>query len=277
MAMAGKASGSTCCPEAAASAAASRAWSKAGSPVPAAGSTSTNRLPTPLLRVPETGASVDPLRPDLVADDELARAGGSAEELLRGLVVLSGAHSFCPSPMSVLGMMVPRWCHHGRGCGCAPGRSGCARPAGRRCPGDADLHLPMVVSRSAVPLPSSPTRISPDAVAVFEPWSAPSGGQHPRPRHPGRHPPGYGGGARPGLPQVEPGVHVQMEGALGVHVRRSRHGRDRRNTLGINGRSQPTARPTTLGTTHERKPCPTRPARLSTPAALLTALGMPWR
>ena len=45
-------------------------------------------------RVPETGASVDPLRPDLVADDELARAGGSAEELLRGLVVLSGAHSF---------------------------------------------------------------------------------------------------------------------------------------------------------------------------------------
>jgi hypothetical protein len=45
-------------------------------------------------RVPETGASVDPLRPDLVAHDELARAGGSAEELLRGLVVLSGAHSF---------------------------------------------------------------------------------------------------------------------------------------------------------------------------------------
>jgi hypothetical protein len=43
-------------------------------------------------RVPETGSSVDPLRLDLVADDELARAGGSAEELLRGLVVLSGAH-----------------------------------------------------------------------------------------------------------------------------------------------------------------------------------------
>jgi hypothetical protein len=32
-----------------ASAAASRAWSKAGSRMPAAGSTSTNRLPTPLL------------------------------------------------------------------------------------------------------------------------------------------------------------------------------------------------------------------------------------
>src|SRR2546429_5963419 len=44
-------------------------------------------------RVPETGAFVDPLRPDLVADDELARAGGPAEELLRGLVVLTGAHS----------------------------------------------------------------------------------------------------------------------------------------------------------------------------------------
>src|SRR5215475_15210181 len=44
-------------------------------------------------RVPETGSSVDPLRPDFVADDELARARGSAEELLRGLVVLSGAHS----------------------------------------------------------------------------------------------------------------------------------------------------------------------------------------
>jgi hypothetical protein len=47
-------------------------------------------------RVPETGAFVDPLGPDLVADDELARAGGSAEELLRGLVILSGAHSCCP-------------------------------------------------------------------------------------------------------------------------------------------------------------------------------------
>jgi hypothetical protein len=47
-------------------------------------------------RVPETGPSVDPLRPDLVTDDELARAGGSAEELLRGLVVLSGAHSCGP-------------------------------------------------------------------------------------------------------------------------------------------------------------------------------------
>jgi hypothetical protein len=41
----------------------------------------------------ETGASVDPLRPDLVADDELAKAGGSAEELLCGLVVLGGAQS----------------------------------------------------------------------------------------------------------------------------------------------------------------------------------------
>jgi hypothetical protein len=47
-------------------------------------------------RVPETGASVDPLRPDLVPDDELARAGRPAEQLLRGLIVLSGAHSFCP-------------------------------------------------------------------------------------------------------------------------------------------------------------------------------------
>jgi hypothetical protein len=45
-------------------------------------------------RVPETAASVDPPRPDLVADDELARAGGSAEELLCGLVVLRGGHSF---------------------------------------------------------------------------------------------------------------------------------------------------------------------------------------
>jgi len=47
-------------------------------------------------RVPETSASVDPPRPDLVADDQFARAGGSAEELLRGLVVLSGAHQCCP-------------------------------------------------------------------------------------------------------------------------------------------------------------------------------------
>jgi len=52
-------------------------------------------------RVPETGASVDPLRPDLVADNELARAGGSPEELLRGLVILSGAHSSCPFSVSV--------------------------------------------------------------------------------------------------------------------------------------------------------------------------------
>ena len=48
-------------------------------------------------RVPETGTSVDPMRADLVANDELARAGWAAEELLRGLVVLSGAHSFCPT------------------------------------------------------------------------------------------------------------------------------------------------------------------------------------
>jgi hypothetical protein len=47
-------------------------------------------------RVPETGTSVDPLRLDLVADNELARAGGSAEELLRGLVILTGAHSCSP-------------------------------------------------------------------------------------------------------------------------------------------------------------------------------------
>src|SRR4029450_4606581 len=85
--------------------------------------TSTNRLPTPLLtayqkRAPPSihcgltlspmttspgragrrrrAAPAGPLRPDLVRDDQLARAGGSAEELLRGLVVLSGAHSFCP-------------------------------------------------------------------------------------------------------------------------------------------------------------------------------------
>src|SRR5215213_2020113 len=46
-------------------------------------------------RVPETGSSIE-LRPDPVADDELARAGGSAEELLRRLVVLRSAHSCCP-------------------------------------------------------------------------------------------------------------------------------------------------------------------------------------
>jgi hypothetical protein len=56
-------------------------------------------------RVPETGASIDPLRPDLVADDDLARAGGSAEGLLRGLVVLSGAHPLCPSSVPVSGMV----------------------------------------------------------------------------------------------------------------------------------------------------------------------------
>src|SRR5215203_3409345 len=65
-------------------------------------------------RVPETGASLDPLRPDLVADDELARAGGSAEELLRGLVVLSGAHSFCPFSVSVSGMREEQRCAGGR-------------------------------------------------------------------------------------------------------------------------------------------------------------------
>jgi len=54
-------------------------------------------------RIPETGASVDPLRPDLVADDELARAGGSAEELRRGLIVLSGAHSCSPFSVRLLG------------------------------------------------------------------------------------------------------------------------------------------------------------------------------
>jgi hypothetical protein len=58
-------------------------------------------------RVPETGASVEPLRPNLVADDKLARAGGSAEELLRGLVVLSGAHSSCPFSVRRGGRSVP--------------------------------------------------------------------------------------------------------------------------------------------------------------------------
>jgi hypothetical protein len=94
MALNGNASGATCRPEAAASAAASRAWSKAGladarrrvdQHEPLAG-----RSPHP---VPETGSAVDPLRLDLVADDEVARAGGSAEELLRGLIVLSAGHS----------------------------------------------------------------------------------------------------------------------------------------------------------------------------------------
>ena len=49
MAMNGNASGATGWPEAAARAAASRAWSKAGSRLPAAGSTSTNRMPVPVL------------------------------------------------------------------------------------------------------------------------------------------------------------------------------------------------------------------------------------
>ena len=61
-------------------------------------------------RVPETGASVDPLRPDLVADDELARAGGSAEELLCGLSSPEWCSFSCPSSVSVLGMMVPPNC-----------------------------------------------------------------------------------------------------------------------------------------------------------------------
>jgi hypothetical protein len=46
----------------------------------------------PRVRVPAMSSVTYPLRPDLVADDELAGAGGSAEELLRGLVGLSGAH-----------------------------------------------------------------------------------------------------------------------------------------------------------------------------------------
>ncbi|MCP2262606.1 hypothetical protein LX15_006355 [Streptoalloteichus tenebrarius] len=47
-------------------------------------------------RGPEAGASVDPLRPDLLADDEFAGAAQSADESPRGLVVLRGAHSPCP-------------------------------------------------------------------------------------------------------------------------------------------------------------------------------------
>jgi hypothetical protein len=47
--------------------------------------------------VPETGASIDPLRVDLVADDQLARDRGSPKELLRSLIVLRGDHTLRPS------------------------------------------------------------------------------------------------------------------------------------------------------------------------------------
>src|SRR5215204_1407103 len=97
MAMNGKASGSTCCPRG--------GGKRGGEPGVVEGRLTGARRRVDqdeslagsiAHRVPETGSSVDPLRLDLVADDELARAGGSAEELLRGLVVLSGAHSCCP-------------------------------------------------------------------------------------------------------------------------------------------------------------------------------------
>ncbi|GAA3061160.1 hypothetical protein GCM10020254_01220 [Streptomyces goshikiensis] len=54
-------------------------------------------------RVLEAGAALDPLRPDLVAHDELAGAGGTAQEPLRGLVVLGGAHVLRPSSVSMRG------------------------------------------------------------------------------------------------------------------------------------------------------------------------------
>ena len=57
--------------------------------------------------VPEAGTAVDPLWTDLVADDELARAGGAAEELFCGVVVGGGAHGgFSPVLRNVV-----------RGCG----------------------------------------------------------------------------------------------------------------------------------------------------------------
>jgi hypothetical protein len=57
-------------------------------------------------RVPEAGASIDPLRTDLVADHELAGANGPAEEELRSLIVLRGAHAASPCALRS-GMVIP--------------------------------------------------------------------------------------------------------------------------------------------------------------------------
>ncbi len=157
-------------------------------------------------------------------------------------------------------MVMPRWCHRGRGDeGISRNdlRRHCHAKFRSRIDSRLDGHSQWCPRRILQPEPT-PSRAR--QAASFLQGSVRSQVLHRQLR--GRSGDGIRrgtGAGTAGAAQVEPGVHVQTDGALGVHVRRSRHGRDEPSAS--TGRSEPTARLTALGHDPRTEPCPTRPAR----------------